>query len=86
MGDIPAYGSITRSKQNATAGAQTPTASIITGLTIIVTSYFLMDYLFFLLKCVLAVVISLVIFSLFLKLLEDFWFFFGTWDVGLSKL
>ncbi|KAA1091269.1 hypothetical protein PGT21_029821 [Puccinia graminis f. sp. tritici] len=45
MGDIPAYGSITRSKQNATAGAQTPTASIITGLTIIVTSYFLMDYL-----------------------------------------
>ncbi|WAQ87111.1 hypothetical protein PtA15_8A12 [Puccinia triticina] len=79
MGDMPAYGSITRSRLNASAGAQTPMASIITGLAILIASYFLLDYLFFLPKCVLAVVISLVVFNLFAELPEDFMFF---WNLG----
>ncbi|KNZ62904.1 uncharacterized protein VP01_1209g6 [Puccinia sorghi] len=68
-----------RSRLNASAGAQTPMASIITGFTIIIASYFLLDYLFFLPKCVLAVVISLVVVKLFSELPEDLAFF---WSLG----
>jgi len=78
-GDMPAYGSITRSRLNASAGAQTPMASIITGLSIIIASYFFLDYLFFLPKCVLAVVISLVVVKLFSELPQDLAFF---WSLG----
>jgi MFS superfamily sulfate permease-like transporter len=54
-------------------------ASIITGLAIIIASYFLLDYLFFLPICVLAVVITLVVFKLFSELPEDLSFF---WKLG----
>lgn len=77
IGDMPAYGSITRSRLNASTGARTPMASIITGLSIIAASYLFLDYLFFLPKCVLAVVISLVVFNLFSELPEDLMFFWN---------
>ncbi|EGG08907.1 uncharacterized protein MELLADRAFT_77271 [Melampsora larici-populina 98AG31] len=74
-GDMPAYGSITRSRLNASTGARTPMASVITGLTILFATYFLLDYLFFLPKCVLAVVVTMVVFHLISELPEDLAFF-----------
>ncbi|KAG0149708.1 hypothetical protein CROQUDRAFT_131099 [Cronartium quercuum f. sp. fusiforme G11] len=74
-GDMPAYGSITRSRLNASTGARTPMASIITGLTILFATYFLLDYLFFLPRCVLAVVVTMVVFHLIAELPEDVAFF-----------
>ncbi|MBW0534737.1 hypothetical protein O181_074452 [Austropuccinia psidii MF-1] len=75
QGDMPAYGSITRSRLNTSTGARTPLASIITGLTIILASYFFLDYLFFLPKCVLAVIIVLVVINLLSELPQDLIFF-----------
>ncbi|CAH7668793.1 sulfate transporter family-domain-containing protein [Phakopsora pachyrhizi] len=75
LGDMPAYGSITRSRLNSSTGAQTPLASIITGITIIFSTYFLLDYLFFLPKCILGVVIGLVVTHLFSDLPPDLAFF-----------
>lgn len=72
-----AYGSITRSRLNASTGARTPMASIITGLTILFATYFLLDYLFFLPKCVLAVVVTMVVFHLIAELPEDLAFFWA---------
>ncbi|EGG02441.1 uncharacterized protein MELLADRAFT_117560 [Melampsora larici-populina 98AG31] len=74
-GNIPAFGSITRSRLNASTGARTPLASIITGLTILSATYVLLDYLSYLPKAVLATVITTMVFHFFAQLPPDLTFF-----------
>ncbi len=52
-GTLPAYGSITRSRINGEAGARTQMASLICAAIILVATFFLLPWLYYLPKCVL---------------------------------
>jgi MFS superfamily sulfate permease-like transporter len=52
-GTLPAYGSITRSRINGEAGARTQMASILCAVIILVATFFLLPWLYYLPKCVL---------------------------------
>ncbi|KAG0139531.1 hypothetical protein CROQUDRAFT_70118 [Cronartium quercuum f. sp. fusiforme G11] len=75
LGNIPAFGSITRSRLNAASGARTQLASIITGFTILIATYVLLDCLTYLPKAVLAAVITTMVFHFFAQLPPDVIFF-----------
>ncbi|KAG6830436.1 hypothetical protein H0H92_000739 [Tricholoma furcatifolium] len=63
-GTLPAYGSLTRSRINADVGGRTQMASLTCSAVILFVTFFLLRYLFYLPKCVLASIICLVVFSL----------------------
>ncbi|KAL0955586.1 hypothetical protein HGRIS_001822 [Hohenbuehelia grisea] len=63
-GTLPAYGSITRSKINGDVGGRTQMASLVCSGVILLTTFFLLPWMYFLPKCVLASIIALVVFSL----------------------
>ena len=53
-GTLPAFGSIVRSKINGDVGARTQLASIVTASITLLATFFLLPYLYFLPRCVLA--------------------------------
>lgn len=55
-GTLPAYGSITRSRINADVGGRSQMASIICSAVVLFTTFFLLPWLYFLPRCVLAAV------------------------------
>ena len=53
-GTLPAYGSITRSKLNGDLGGRTQMASLVTSTLVLLATFFLLPWLYYLPKCVLA--------------------------------
>ncbi|KAH9910992.1 sulfate anion transporter [Epithele typhae] len=70
-GTLPAYGSITRSKLNGDLGGRTQMASLVTSTLVLLATFFLLPYLYYLPKCVLASIICLIVFSLLGELPHD---------------
>ncbi|PIL32730.1 transporter [Ganoderma sinense ZZ0214-1] len=70
-GTLPAYGSITRSKLNGDLGGRTQMASLVTSTLVLLATFFLLPWLYFLPKCVLASIICLIVFSLLAELPHD---------------
>ena len=53
-GTLPAHGSITRSKLNGDLGGRTQMASLVTSTLVLLATFFLLPWLYYLPKCVLA--------------------------------
>ncbi|KAG5716813.1 putative sulfate transporter, partial [Termitomyces sp. T112] len=88
-GTLPAYGSITRSRINGDVGGRTQMGSLTCSVVILLTTFFLLPYLYFLPKCVLASIICLVVFSLMLEIPEDVTYYWrmSAWvDLALMAL
>ncbi|KAF7362409.1 Sulfate anion transporter [Mycena venus] len=63
-GTLPAWGSITRSRINGDVGARTQMASLVCSAVVLLATFFLLPWLYYLPKCVLSAIICLVVFSL----------------------
>ncbi|KAJ7935301.1 sulfate anion transporter [Mycena leptocephala] len=64
-GTLPAYGSITRSRINGDVGGRTQMASLVCSAVVLLATFFLLPWLYYLPKCVLSACdICLVVFSL----------------------
>ncbi|KAI0302286.1 sulfate transporter family-domain-containing protein [Multifurca ochricompacta] len=74
-GTLPAYGSITRSRINGEAGARTQMASLICAAIILIATFFLLPWLYYLPKCVLGSIVCLVVYSLLAETPEDVIFY-----------
>lgn len=88
-GTLPAYGSITRSRINGDVGARTQMASIISSSVILFATFFLLPWLYFLPRCVLATVILLVVYSLIAETPHDvlyYWRMRAWVDLGVMSL
>ncbi|EIN06590.1 hypothetical protein PUNSTDRAFT_72248 [Punctularia strigosozonata HHB-11173 SS5] len=88
-GTLPAYGSITRSRINGDVGGRTQMASLVCSGIILLATFFLLPYLYFLPKCVLASIICLIVFSLLSEAPHDikfFWRMHSAVDLGLMFL
>ncbi|KAH9976090.1 sulfate anion transporter [Lactifluus volemus] len=88
-GTLPAYGSITRSRINGEAGARTQMASILCAVIILVATFFLLPWLYYLPKCVLGSVVCLVVYTLLAETPEDVIFYWKmrSWiDMTLMSL
>lgn len=70
-GTLPAFGSIVRSKINGDVGARTQLASLVTAGITLLSTFFLLPYLYFLPRCVLASIICLFVISLFSEVPHD---------------
>ncbi|ESK97250.1 endoplasmic reticulum protein [Moniliophthora roreri MCA 2997] len=70
-GTLPAYGSITRTRINGDVGARTQMASLVCSGVILLATFFLLPWLYYLPKCVLASIILLVVFSLIAETPHD---------------
>ncbi|KAK0486360.1 sulfate anion transporter [Armillaria novae-zelandiae] len=70
-GTLPAYGSITRSKINGDVGGRTQMASLVCSGVILLATFFLLPFLYYLPKCVLASIICLVVISLLSETPQD---------------
>ncbi|KAF8161461.1 sulfate anion transporter [Crassisporium funariophilum] len=70
-GTLPAFGSITRSRMNGDIGGRTQMASLVCSGVILLATFFLLPWLYFLPKCVLASIIGLVVFSLLAETPHD---------------
>ncbi|KAG2032608.1 sulfate transporter family-domain-containing protein [Suillus americanus] len=78
-GTLPAFGSIVRSKINGDVGARTQLASLVAaGITLLAT-FFLLPYLYYLPRCVLASIICLFVISLFSETPHDLMYY---WRIG----
>lgn len=64
FGGLPSFGGYARSKLNATNGARTPASGLFMGLTTLLTTLYLLDYIYYLPICVLNAVIAIVGLSL----------------------
>ncbi|KAG6866429.1 hypothetical protein C0991_004714 [Blastosporella zonata] len=88
-GTLPAYGSLTRSQINADVGGRTQVASLVCSAVILLTTFFLLPYLYFLPKCVLASIICLVVFSLMFEVPHEIMYYWkmSAWiDLTLMSL
>lgn len=88
-GSLPGYGSITRSRLASATGARTQMSSLLTGTFVLLVTYFLLRFLGPLPKCILAVIVCVVVYSIFEETPEDVKFFYkmGSWtDGGLMLL
>ncbi|KIK61134.1 hypothetical protein GYMLUDRAFT_199896 [Collybiopsis luxurians FD-317 M1] len=63
-GTLPAFGSITRTRINGDVGATTQVASLVCAAVVLLATFFLLPLLYYLPRCVLASIITLVVFSL----------------------
>ncbi|KAI0295278.1 sulfate anion transporter [Russula brevipes] len=77
-GTLPAYGSITRSRINGEAGARTQMASIICAAIVLLATFFLLPWLYYLPKCVLGSIVCLVVYTLLAETPEDVIFYWKT--------
>ncbi|KAF9484145.1 sulfate anion transporter [Pholiota conissans] len=88
-GTLPAFGAITRSRINADVGGRTQMASLVCSAVILLATFFLLPWLYFLPKCVLAAIIGLVVFSLLAETPHDVLYYWRTqaWiDMALMSL
>ncbi|VDC07868.1 unnamed protein product [Peniophora sp. CBMAI 1063] len=88
-GTLPAWGSITRSKINADVGGRTQMASIVCAVLVLLATFFLLPFLYYLPKCVLAAIICMVVLSLLGETPEDIHYYYTmrSWvDLGLMTL
>ncbi|BGP44587.1 hypothetical protein JCM10450v2_000401 [Rhodotorula kratochvilovae] len=74
-GALTGYGSITRSRLAASTGATTQMAGLLTGTFILLVTFFLLQLLAALPKCILAVIVLVVVFSILEEAPEDVRFF-----------
>ncbi|SCV68855.1 BQ2448_976 [Microbotryum intermedium] len=74
-GALPGYGSITRSRLAGATGATTQMTSLLTGVFVLLVSFFLLGFLYALPKCILAVIICVVVFSILAETPHDVMFF-----------
>ncbi|PCH35721.1 sulfate anion transporter [Wolfiporia cocos MD-104 SS10] len=74
-GTLPAFGSITRSKINGEVGARTQMASLICSTAVLLAVFYILPWLYYLPKGVLASVICLVVFSLLAEIPHDVKFY-----------
>ncbi|WWD16428.1 hypothetical protein CI109_100854 [Kwoniella shandongensis] len=74
-GAIPIFGSITRSRLNGQIGSRTQMASIITSVCIIFSIFFMLPYLYFLPKAVLAAIITLVVYAILAEAPHEIMYF-----------
>ncbi|GBE80856.1 Putative sulfate transporter [Sparassis crispa] len=74
-GTLPAGGSITRSRVNGDVGARTQMSSLVCSAIVLLAIFFLLPWLYYLPKCVLASVICLVVFTLFAEVPHDVIFY-----------
>jgi high affinity sulfate transporter 1 len=63
-GSLPIFGSLTRSRLNGNTGGRTQMASLITASLVLLSIFFLMPWLFFLPRCVLASIITTVVYGI----------------------
>ncbi|KAF5354753.1 hypothetical protein D9756_005572 [Leucocoprinus leucothites] len=88
-GTLPAFGSITRSRINGDVGGRTQMASLVCSGVVLLATFVFLPWMYHLPKCVLAVVITLVIFSLLAETPHDviYYWSMGAWiDFGLLSL
>ncbi|KDQ56404.1 hypothetical protein JAAARDRAFT_36572 [Jaapia argillacea MUCL 33604] len=88
-GTLPAFGSITRSRINGDVGGRTQMASIVCSSVVLLATFFLLPMLYYLPTCVLAAIISMVVFSLLSETPHDVMFYWRmrSWiDLGLMSL
>ncbi|THH10374.1 hypothetical protein EW146_g8389 [Bondarzewia mesenterica] len=88
-GTLPAYGSITRSRINADVGGRTQMASFICSAIVLLATFFLLPWLYYLPKCVLGSIICLIVFSLIAETPHDvryYWTMRSWMDVALMCL
>ncbi|KAA1470383.1 hypothetical protein DENSPDRAFT_836155 [Dentipellis sp. KUC8613] len=88
-GTLPAFGSITRSRINGDVGGRTQMASLVCAGLVLLATFFLLPWLYFLPKCVLGSIICLVVFSLLAETPEDVTFYWrmSAWiDLALMGL
>ncbi|KAF9477886.1 sulfate anion transporter [Pholiota conissans] len=88
-GTLPAFGSITRSRINGDVGGRTQMASLVCSAIILLATFFLLPWLYFLPKCVLAAIIGLVVFSLLAETPHDvlyYWRMHAWVDMTLMSL
>ncbi|KAH8923288.1 sulfate permease [Atractiella rhizophila] len=88
-GCIPSYGSITRSRLAGNTGARTQAYGIFTGSIILLATFFLLRFLFFLPKCVLSSIILLVVYVILAEVPHDIKYYLkmGAWsELGLCCL
>ncbi|EIW80488.1 sulfate anion transporter [Coniophora puteana RWD-64-598 SS2] len=88
-GTLPAFGSIVRSRINGECGARTPMASAFCAVVILLATFYLLPWLYFLPKCVLAAIICVFITSLFTEIpgeLKFYWNIRAWTDLGMLFL
>jgi len=88
-GTLPAYGSITRSRINGDVGGRTQMASFVCSGIVLLATFWLLPWLYFLPKCVLASIICLVVFSLLAETPHDVMYYWkmSAWvDLALMAL
>jgi len=88
-GTLPAFGSITRSRINGDVGGRTQMASLICAGIVLLAMFFLLPWLYSLPKCVLASIITLIIFALLAEIPHEVFYYFRmkAWvDLSLMSL
>ncbi|KAJ7750057.1 sulfate anion transporter [Mycena maculata] len=88
-GTLPAWGSITRSRINADVGGRTQMASLVCSAVVLLATFFLLPWLYYLPKCVLSAIICLVVFSLLREVPHDVMYYWkmSAWvDLSLMAL
>ncbi|EAU84208.2 endoplasmic reticulum protein [Coprinopsis cinerea okayama7 len=88
-GTLSAFGSITRSRINGDVGGRTQMASIVCSLVVLFATFFLLPWLYYLPKCVLGAVITLVVYSLFAETPHDVMYYWkmGAWvDLAIMTM
>ncbi|BGP52635.1 hypothetical protein JCM8202_004835 [Rhodotorula sphaerocarpa] len=87
-GSLMGFGSITRSRLAAATGATTQMASLLTGTFVMLVTYFLLQYLSPLPKCILATIVCVVVFTILEEAPEDVMFFWRmrAWTDGALML
>ncbi|KAJ7496666.1 sulfate anion transporter [Mycena latifolia] len=88
-GTLPAWGSITRSRINGDVGGRTQMASLVCSAVVLLATFFLLPWLYYLPKCVLSAIICLVVFSLLREAPHDvayYWKMSAWVDLSLMLL
>ena len=74
-GTLPGFGSITRTRLACRTGATTQLSGLLTGVFVLLTTYFLMGWLYFLPKAILASIICVVVVGLIQEAPHDIAFY-----------
>ncbi|KAF5355089.1 hypothetical protein D9756_005571 [Leucocoprinus leucothites] len=88
-GTLPAFGSITRSRMNGDVGGRTQVASFVCSGVVLLATFVFLPWMYHLPKCVLAVVITLIVYSLLEEAPPDIIYYWrmSAWiDFGLMGL
>ncbi|OWT39498.1 endoplasmic reticulum protein [Cryptococcus neoformans Bt1] len=87
-GAIPVFGSITRSRLNGQIGSRTQMASIITSICMIFSIFFLLPYLYYLPKAVLAAIVTVVVYAILNEAPHEILYFWrmGAWTDFLQMV